>query len=201
MGAIAFLAIIAYPGKGEYHKRDELVEASKSWILKEATQKGSPERAEVYEKYRQYPNQQIDGKLRQLEARVWKRLCVAELARDIIRQHQFATHLPDSLKKSNRELRLKYLDETYATSGSNFDVLQSEKTFRKREWKPSLPILHYAISLLAMVLKGESFSIRDLVLSPDWLPEIIKGATGHALLIDQYIDDDFQRIEIALSNC
>ena len=190
MGAIAFLAIVAYPDKDEYHKRDKLLEASKAWILKAATKKGSPERAEVYDQYRQYRNQQIDGKLSQLEKRLYKRLQVAELAQETIRENLFASYLPDDEKRTARQLRLMHLAEV----AQIYDVTESEKTFKKREWKPSLPVLHYAIALLILVLNRKKFSIFELVQSPEWLPEVIESAAIQASFIDNFMDDDFPRI-------
>ncbi len=58
LGAIAYLAVLAYPNQKEWPKRDAFVECAKAWVSKEYMDRGG-DRAKVLLKYRRYKREKI----------------------------------------------------------------------------------------------------------------------------------------------
>jgi hypothetical protein len=200
MGAAAYLAVLAYPGRDEWPKRDQFIEGVKARFVKEARRRGCPKQR-IPQKYRSFSNRRIDQILRRTFHRLWVWRAPAGLAGNwmMVAGSRFG---PYTFKVSLRRLRTatfvrssaKYLgpETTDVTRLSPFRAMQeivkqideakgmhreelpALENARRRVWTNSLPVLHLTMPI-AYRLSTEDNPMK-FIYDPSWVAPALRNA-------------------------
>ncbi len=174
LAAIAFLAILAYPKRSEWRKRDQFVTAAKALHVKAAMDNGY-DREKLSKQYREYPRSKIAaGPI----SAAWRRIVQRRLAAVEI----FRTSV---LSKAGFGVRFSGKRVTGVTSAASAVATALKKTDANkvlaRAWVPSLPVLHLALAFddFALSTPGLKELKRPdfrLLLDPRWVRSAIEDA-------------------------
>ena len=185
MGAAAYLAVVAYPDRVEWGKRDDFIEAVKSFLLKGSISQGCPRRW-VKEKYRSFPNRRIDQTLdKAFRIIVRSRLPAGMIANWLMMDGaRFEVPLlagkpaiPMVLRAPNSVSRgMKAVLELVKKRDNRRNLAEDAalSNLYHRVWKTSLPVLH-----LVVPITGRFRELSDpvkLVLDPSWVENSIRSS-------------------------
>lgn len=202
LGAIAYLAVLAYPERAEWPKRDKFVEAAKAWLCKQYMYRRERKRAatNILPKYRSFKWEKIDGTLKQAFYRIeaW-RLPAAMMADWVIlegkRVGPFVIRVRDSDRKYftpaslNRaaervgELLASQRQLQHARRGKEFGWERT--SVMHRVWASTKPVLHLALAFPSR--KGKKIDPFRLVVDPSWLAQALVQAEATRLILPQLI--------------
>lgn len=173
IGAIIYLAILAYPSLDDYDKRDDLVEGLRSLYSKSAISAGIRKRDQVVREFRTLPNQQIHGRISRAEKRISKRFKIARIYGFVRLQKHF----------NGDASMTKYFRQ-------NSDSDESKIRMLMRDWTDTKPVLHLA-SALCFELSGLfpttnppyiCWNIEELLFSAnEWARKLIYQAENNRL--------------------
>ncbi len=198
LGAIAYLAVLAYPDRKEWSKRDGFMKASKALLLKAAIKKGYP-RKKIPREYSGFKKDAIKGTLRQGFRRINdRRMYAAEMARGMLFHNlrvgpfQIETDMPSlnratiAVAKASGRTSADRKGWAGKFNPDRYPRLDLEKcsmlakeppprTVRRRVWKETLPVLHFAMALLQRwkQLLADDMSETSLFWDPAWLPQAV----------------------------
>lgn len=192
IGAIGYFAVLAYPKREEWPKRNRFMEAAKAWLAKEYIKHGG-KRAEIRPHYRQWKNEKIDGVLNRAFYRIkgW-RLPAAKLAWEKIMDGQrvgpFVLKVKDPDDPNWKPRSVLALAERGARllNATRWEHSRSERefgwdvpTFTHRVWASSKPVLHLA---LYFPYKNRiKFNPLLLIHDPSWLRPTLLNAEAMRL--------------------
>jgi hypothetical protein len=179
LGAMMYLAVLAYPLRKERNQRDRLIEHMKLWLAKVAVKHNSTLRAKMSPKLTLTRLRKHEQMLLTDLAfeRVTKRLRAGEIAFRQWASGQQVGRAVLNIRNSSTASVYRELDRNSGEHGEN--------DFRKRTWLAAMPVLH-----LAMVYprdKGGFKDTFDLVHKPDWLPNTLKLAEAYRLALGEKI--------------
>jgi len=178
-GAMAYLAVLAYPLKSEWDKRDRFIEHLKGRLAKNYLGPwGSPERTERRKVLRSEYTQMRRRNIRQVQERAFerinRRLWAGQIAlRQLLHGVRFDLQTGVSIT-----IRCKHSVRSLVPDFQKLNkmVRWDEEKFRMRVWRSVQPVLH-----LAMVYPknedGLSYKYPfELVIRPEWLePALLKA--------------------------
>lgn len=195
LGAMAFLAALAYPES--IPARDRAIEAMKALCAKLAIRHGRDC------KQPSMRNQQIEGTLRRLSARIEKRLEAADAAAwisigarqpgprekanpaDMQRARFFVLKAGGRIAASAEEIRRTGRGVLIATLRAKPGALLSVNEFARQSqrgdwerdtWRESRPVLHLALALRGIGMKWtdpRGFGLLPLLASPQWIRDAL----------------------------
>lgn len=189
LGAAAYLAVLAYPSKGEWDKRTAFVEAWKACLLKKYANNfpiRSHKRYTIYAKYRKLPNQKINNVINNGVNRIATRRFTADR---ICREQIYLS--PSAIRTMAQALGMvfgaRHADVRHPKG--NIRAVQGREAARhggdarfptarekSRIWAESKPVLHLAMALTEECLRRDGFDPFGLVNSPDWVGPAIARA-------------------------
>lgn len=173
IGAIFYLAILAYPNLDDVDKRDELADALRARHSKLAINYGVRKRSQVAPEFRKLPNQQIQGRISRAEKRIAKRFEMARIYGFVKLQERF----------SGNASMTKYFRERSASNESTLRMMM-------RDWRDAKPVLHLASALwfeLPSLFPSTDppniyWSIEELLfLADDWVRRLLYQAENNRL--------------------
>ena len=210
-GAIAYLAILAYPSRAEWRHRDNFVKAAKAWLFWRAVKRGYPKnliKAEFVDKWRKkFGRTKADAAIDRAYNRIASRQLPAAAMFRWIKFHGFQIKLQFNSSKGvrfkNLPLKLGYKgipDQegkrlSVNKAAEHYGGIDEIVNVKHRVWAESLPVLH-----LAMALENEIRRFKDhppdnlkrhpldyLILDPSWLPKALKQAEMIRLFTMPYL--------------
>lgn len=175
LGAIGYLAVLAYPDRSEWNKRDEFVRAAKALLLQISIKRGYPRR-KVPPEYRRYRSAKTDGVLGKGFRRIYdRRLIAALIAERTLPPFQFSIArllrgLVAGEERRHKSLEIKSaLDNRY-----------------HRIWAESLPVLHLTLVIVDELQKQSENPMR-LIYNHSWLVRSLKEAEQLVPLLQTHI--------------
>ena len=91
-GTMVYMAVLAYPNRSQWEKRDRLVEASKAYVLKDWIAQGG-DKKKVKRKYRSYRNDLMEKSFRAAVKRINRRRIPAAIAAQWMMASKFQFNL------------------------------------------------------------------------------------------------------------
>ena len=210
MGAIAYFAVLAYPSRAEWPKRDKFVKGAKAWLLWRATKRGYPKKrikAEYRNEWRKKGGpRKFDAVADRAFDRILKRRFPAAQMLLWNCFHGFKINLQfDSpkgvrLKTLTVELRYKGLPNQKRKRFNSYKAAEyltgnsDSGNMRRLVWRESLPVLHLALALESEMYRAEKSPLNHLklhpldylILDPSWLPRTLSQAEMLRLLMMKY---------------
>lgn len=174
IGAMFYLAILAYPLLDQIEKRDDLVDGLRALYSKTAIAEGVRKRQQVAKQLMEIPNQQINGRLSRAEKRIAKRFKMSRIYGFVKLQGHF----------SGDASMTRYFRESTASDESKIRMLM-------RDWATTKPVLHLASPLffeLSTLFPSHDppniyWSIEGLLFQADkWVRKLIYQAENNRLL-------------------
>lgn len=164
LGAMAYLAVVAYPEDND--KRKAFILGCGAWLARLHLREGDrgPLPANLPAEIKEYPTRRIweTGPLRNGVRRLQKCGQAAEVALHLM--------LPAGFGNKHRGI-------TAVLKIVGGDVAGDVPKVRKSIWRPSRPVLHLAIALNGAGRGiGSDDRLHDLIIHPDWLPAALKAA-------------------------
>ncbi|PCJ72020.1 MAG: hypothetical protein COA62_05570 [Rhodobiaceae bacterium] len=201
---LALYAVIAYPERSDIPKRNNLVAAGKAWLTKAYIRNGG-DRSKTVPRFRQTPNQQIDGQLNMAFGRIYKRRIRAALIADqiIMREFGFGGDTLESARftlvdPDGRGWRFSPTEQDPTQRATVTSVIRdfshqlggAENTSNTmhRVWAESLPILHLAMQLKVEMSKpypgdGTRHKLLSLLVNPDWISDALWEAERRRIMV------------------
>lgn len=165
LGAIGYLAVLAYPNRSEWRMRDQFVEACKALLLGIAIKRGLPP-SEVYPRFRKLRDREIHSRVQHGSDRIYDRRLVAAV---------LAGRMMLDLKRPMRISRLVQSLVGMPPSSVKMDLKSQVDNRLHRLWAESLPVLHLAL-VVARRLQENSDNLMRLVYQPAWVSPAIENA-------------------------
>ncbi len=200
LAVMALYAIIAYPD--DRNKRDRFVNALRALFSKEYIRRGGL-RSKIEDKYRQLPNQQINGQLNRAFNQIYKRFQANMIfqqrvmrefgldgpalgrAKFILKRnkHTGAVKLFSQKNKNNRPTITSVIKDFNPVDMEDLDAGDHawSNTF-SRTWAPSKPVLHLVgeleLALFDKFTKATTFEwvLLNAISDPSWLQKCLDGA-------------------------
>lgn len=192
LGAIAFLAVLAYPGRTdwEWEQRDAFVQAAKVLLLKAAIKKGYPRKG-ILPQYRSFKPEKMDGLLHKGFRRILHRRVPAGMAAGWLTLHGVAfgplripskeilggipvgsmtIRAPNNVSRAMRAI-LRMLEKR---DGTSLEPESALANLHHRVWAETLPVLHLASVVAYKVneLAAEGKE-KQLLFEPFWVPSAV----------------------------
>jgi hypothetical protein len=159
-GVPTFYALLAYPSQRELLRREEFRDALRADMLKAAIAVGS-KRSQIPERYRRFKNEKICGVIRRGFRRISRRLtagsmgyCIC-LALCVTRKEGETLQVPSTVNKAAGAV---CVDKAMKTKKINLklDLGTEGVNIKHRVWAESLSVLHMAIALYPLAVRGGS---------------------------------------------
>lgn len=214
LGAAGYLAVLAYPGRNEWKKRTEFVEAWRSCLIKHHRNWAiSHGKTDDLPPIPEMKNQQIDNKIRAGVRRITRhRLPAADVMVERLlwetpdAARLFGAALELWAKRQGMEnARITKITRPKGTISAAIgrrteckvkvksevcDPFGVRSNIFSKSWTPSLPVIHLALALRSTLLKmakngGAAFDAFHLVVNPEWLPGTLEAAEVFRAVIEQ----------------
>jgi len=159
-GAIVFLAVLAYPKRFEWSKREKFVRAAKALLLKNYIAQGG-NRTMIMPKYRSFKNKRMFESLRGGFRRIPVRLSAASMARCLILD---GARVPFADSKPGKPLGLLLRAPNTVNQAAGVllgdmackgRILESDSgsvNVKHRIWASTLPVLHLAVAFFPVAV-------------------------------------------------
>ncbi len=157
---MAFLALLAYP-EGDRHKRDEVVRECKIHLARAAIGAGVPRKS--LPNVRAYRSDRTNIKYKAI-THAWHRID--------------RRRLPSAWMAHRMMFRGNRITELSQYMEDDAQIFGGEKNILTRVWRESMPVLHLAIALDAVIRRRPpgNVSFFSLLNNPDWVRQAIASA-------------------------
>ena len=173
LGAIAYLAVLAYPNRSEWRMRDQFVEACKALMLQIAVKRGYP-RWEIYPRYRKMRPEQMHSRISRAFRRIYSRRLFAVYVASwpILSRTKvgpFSIKAPATIRAGLKVGLVDYVRD--------YEDLDSDAFWNRYrlQWAESLPVLHLTW-VIAGLLQKEQSNPMQLIYRPHWVRRALKAS-------------------------
>ncbi len=171
VGAIGYLAVLAYPNRSEWRMRDQFVEACKALMLQIIVKRGYP-RWGIYPRYRKMRPQMMHSRISRAFRRIYSRRLFAVYVAiwPILNRTKFGPIRIKAPATIRAGLKVGLVDHVRDHEDIDSDALRNRY---RLQWAESLPVLHLTWVIRELLQKEQSNPMQ-LIYRPHWVRRALK---------------------------